>query len=133
MENSRSEIRPSITSPKLPVRGNPADNRMVKNFDDRTNMAQLAQLQNEAADAQHRAAADAIEEELRNMSIDREEEEPPAAPTVPVEEQDYFDSPEAKKLFIGDKNSPLSVREVLENRIALLHRVGKYSDGWREV
>ena len=50
-----------------------------------------------------------------------------------LEEQDYWDSSEAKKLFIGDKDSDKSVRDIMENRIATMQRVSRYPEGWREV
>lgn len=47
--------------------------------------------------------------------------------------QDYFDSPECKKLFVGDTKSNLSVRNVLEERIDLLKRVNMFQEGWKGV
>lgn len=108
---------PSDTPPELPVRGNPVHERLVRNFDARVRMAQQAQLQLLQNEESYSAASEMIEDAMKNMSIEQEEEEEDDVPAAaaPVLEQDYFDSPEAKKLFIGDKNSPKSVREVLEN------------------
>lgn len=50
-----------------------------------------------------------------------------------LEEQDYWDSSEAKKLFIGDKDSDKSVRDIMENHIATMQHVSWYPEGWRKV
>jgi hypothetical protein len=121
---------PSNSPPELPVRGNAAYDRIVKSLDARIRLAHLEQLRNEAT---YRTTAEMIEEEMRNMSLEQEEEDPVPDTAAPVLEQDYFDSPEAKKLFLGDKTSAKSVRDVLENRIAKLQRVNRYGEGWREV
>jgi len=46
---------------------------------------------------------------------------------------DYFDSPECKKLFLGDTKSELSVRKVLQQRIDRLQRVNRFPKGWKDM
>jgi hypothetical protein len=45
----------------------------------------------------------------------------------------YWDSPEAKKLFLGDSNDSRNVVEVLQQRIERLQDANKTMDGWRDV
>ena len=45
----------------------------------------------------------------------------------------YWDSPEAKKLFLGDSNDERDVVEVLEQRIEQLQHANKTIDGWRDI
>jgi hypothetical protein len=45
----------------------------------------------------------------------------------------YWDSPEAKKLFLGDSNDERDVVEVLEQRIERLQQANKTSGGWRDI
>ena len=46
----------------------------------------------------------------------------------------YWDSPEAKKLFLGDSNDERDVvEEVLEQRIERLQQANKTIDGWRDI
>ncbi len=56
----------------------------------------------------------------------------PRAP-VPVHLQSFFDSPEAKKLFIGDSKSSKDVETVLQDRKEMLSRVNEYPSGWRDA
>jgi hypothetical protein len=45
----------------------------------------------------------------------------------------YWDSPEAKKLFLGDSEDERDVVEVLEQRIERLQQVNRTADGWRDI
>ena len=45
----------------------------------------------------------------------------------------YWDSPEAKKLFLGDSNDNRGVVEVLEQRIERLQQANKTIDGWCDI
>jgi hypothetical protein len=66
---------------------------------------------------------DAAIQELQNMSIEEEEEEPFPAP---VKEKDYFDSSEAKNCSLVTRPAPSqSDRRVLENRIEKLQRMSR--------
>jgi hypothetical protein len=44
----------------------------------------------------------------------------------------YWDSPEEKKLFLGDSKDERDVVEVLELRIEQQQQANKTSDGWRD-
>ena len=61
------------------------------------------------------------------------EEATTATRSISILDQDYFDSPECKKLFLGCSKSPLSVRDVLQHRIEKLRRVNKFEKAWRDV
>ena len=50
-----------------------------------------------------------------------------------VEEQTYWDSPEAKKLFLGKANDSRGVVDVLEERIERLQQANRTIDGWKDV
>jgi hypothetical protein len=50
-----------------------------------------------------------------------------------TEEGSYWDSPEAKKLFLGTTTDERSVQEVLKQRIQRLQAVNRSSDGWRDI
>jgi hypothetical protein len=54
-------------------------------------------------------------------------------PKQMVEELTYWDSPEAKKLFLGDSNDSRNVVEVLKQRIERLQEANQTHDGWRDV
>ena len=45
----------------------------------------------------------------------------------------YWDSPEAKKLFLGDSNDERDVVDVLEQWIEWLQPANKTIDGWRDI
>jgi hypothetical protein len=45
----------------------------------------------------------------------------------------YWESPEAKKLFLGDSTDERDVVEVLEQRIERLQQVNRTMDGWRDI
>ena len=45
----------------------------------------------------------------------------------------YWDSPEAKKLFLGSLTDGRSVVDVLKERIARLQQVNRSQDGWRDL
>jgi hypothetical protein len=45
----------------------------------------------------------------------------------------YWDSPEAKKLFLGTTTDKRSVQEVLKQRIDRLQGVNRSLDGWRDI
>jgi hypothetical protein len=47
--------------------------------------------------------------------------------------QTYWESPEAKKLFLGDSTDERDVVEVLEQRIERLQQVNQTRDGWRDI
>ena len=54
-------------------------------------------------------------------------------PKQMVEELTYWDSPEAKKLFLGDSTDSQNVVEVLKQRIERLQEANQTHDGWRDV
>jgi hypothetical protein len=56
----------------------------------------------------------------------------PAASSMIVE-QTYLDSPEAKKLFLGNVSDNRNVIEVLQQRIERLQQVNRTIDGWRDL
>jgi hypothetical protein len=45
----------------------------------------------------------------------------------------YWESPEAKKLFLGSVNDERNVVEVIEERIERLQQVNKKVDGWKDI
>jgi Zn-finger protein len=45
----------------------------------------------------------------------------------------YWDSPEAKKLFLGDSTDERDVVEVLEQRIERLQQANKTINGWKDI
>jgi hypothetical protein len=45
----------------------------------------------------------------------------------------YWDSPEAKKLFLGDSNDERNIVEVLEQRIERLQQANKTFNGWHDI
>jgi hypothetical protein len=55
----------------------------------------------------------------------------PASAKIVVET--YWDSPEAKKLFLGNLTDDRDVIEVLEERIERLQQVNRTMDGWRDL
>ena len=55
----------------------------------------------------------------------------PASAKIVVET--YWDSPEAKKLFLGNANDSRDVVSVLEERIDRLQQVNRTADGWRDI
>ncbi|KAI2514285.1 hypothetical protein MHU86_178 [Fragilaria crotonensis] len=55
----------------------------------------------------------------------------PASAKIVVET--YWDSPEAKKLFLGNSSDARDVVEVLEERIERLQQVNRTMDGWRDL
>ena len=50
-----------------------------------------------------------------------------------VVEETYWDSPETKKLFLGNANDSRGVVEVLEQRIERLQQANRTVDGWKDV
>ena len=48
-------------------------------------------------------------------------------------EESYWDSPEAKKIFLGSSTDDRSVQDVLEQRIERLQQVNRSHDGWRDI
>ena len=50
-----------------------------------------------------------------------------------IVEQTYWDSPEAKKLFLGNVSDNRNVVEVLQQRIERLQQVNRTIDGWRDL
>lgn len=50
-----------------------------------------------------------------------------------IMEESYWDSPEAKKLFLGSSTDDRSVQDVLEQRIERLQQVNRSHDGWRDI
>jgi hypothetical protein len=47
--------------------------------------------------------------------------------------ESYWESPEAKELFLGRSSDDRSVVEVLQQRIERLQQVNKTSDGWKDL
>ncbi len=47
--------------------------------------------------------------------------------------ESYWDSPEAKKLFLGSSTDNRSVVNVLQQRTERLHQVNRSPDGWRDL
>ena len=50
-----------------------------------------------------------------------------------IVEQTYWDSPEAKKLFLGSASDYRNVVEVLQQRIERLQQVNRTVEGWRDL
>lgn len=50
-----------------------------------------------------------------------------------IVEESYWDSPEAKKLFLGSSTNNQRVQDVLEQRIERLQQVNRSPDGWRDI
>ena len=50
-----------------------------------------------------------------------------------IVEETYWDSPEAKKLFLGNANDERDVQNVLEQRIERLQQANRTMDGWKDV
>ncbi|KAI2509704.1 hypothetical protein MHU86_4686 [Fragilaria crotonensis] len=48
-------------------------------------------------------------------------------------QETYWDSPEAKKLFLGNANDSRGVVDILEQRIERLQQVNRTVDGWKDV
>jgi hypothetical protein len=53
--------------------------------------------------------------------------------TASVVVESYWESPEAKKLFLGSVNDERNVVEVLEERVERLQQVNRTVDGWKDV
>ena len=47
--------------------------------------------------------------------------------------ESYWDSPEAKKVFLGSSTDIRRVQDVLEQRIDRLQQVNRSHEGWREI
>ena len=45
----------------------------------------------------------------------------------------YWESPEAKKLFLGSVNDERNVVELLEERVERLQQVNRTVDGWKDI
>jgi hypothetical protein len=56
-----------------------------------------------------------------------------SGPSAKILIESYWDSPEAKKLFLGSSTDHRSVVEVLQERIERLQQVNKSPDGWRDL
>ena len=70
---------------------------------------------------------DLSREITRSPAVDDEK------PKAMMFEESYWDSPEAKKLFLGDSNDERSVVNVLEQRIEWLQQANRTPDGWRDL
>ena len=57
----------------------------------------------------------------------------PESASAMVLVESYWDSPEAKKLFLGSSTDNRSVVEVLQQRVERLQQVNRTSDGWRDL
>ena len=57
----------------------------------------------------------------------------PGSASAKILEESYWDSPEAKKLFLGNSTDDRSVVEVLQQRIERLQQANRTSDGWRDL
>ena len=66
-------------------------------------------------------------------AIDEAKKPKHGSPAANILVETYWDSPEAKKLFLGDSNDERDVVEVLEQRIERLQQANKTSDGWRDI
>jgi len=66
-------------------------------------------------------------------AIDEAKKPKHGSPAANILVETYWDSPEAKKLFLGDSNDERGVVEVLEQRIERLQQANKTSDGWRDI
>ena len=45
----------------------------------------------------------------------------------------YWDSPEAKKLFLGNPNDDRGIKDVLQERIERLQQANRTLDGWKDM
>ena len=68
--------------------------------------------------------------EAKLAAVDRAKKPKHGSPAAKMLVETYWDSPEAKKLFLGDSNDERDVVEVLELRI---EQANKTSDGWRDI
>jgi aminoglycoside N3'-acetyltransferase len=57
----------------------------------------------------------------------------PGSASAKILEESYWDSPEAKKLFLGSSTDGRSVVHILEQRIERLQQVNKSPDGWQDL
>jgi hypothetical protein len=57
----------------------------------------------------------------------------PGSASARISVESYWDSPEAKKLFLGSSSDDRSVVEVLQQRIERLQQVNRTSDGWKDL
>jgi len=73
-----------------------------------------------------------IERKIPRVQQESESYPDPSEP-LPIQQQTYFDSPQAKKLFIGNSKSNDNVVSILEDRIEMLQHVSEYPEGWRDV
>jgi hypothetical protein len=88
-----------------------------------------------------RCRAACCPETLAELDRDIERKFPKARPQsdskprtpLPVHLQSFFDSPEAKKLFIGDSKSSKDVETILQDHKEMLSRVNEYPSGWRDA
>jgi hypothetical protein len=66
-------------------------------------------------------------------AVDEAKKPKHGSPAANISVETYWDSPEAKKLFLGNSNDKRDVVEVLEQRIEQLQQANKTSDGWRDI
>jgi hypothetical protein len=57
----------------------------------------------------------------------------PGSASARILVETYWESPEAKKLFLGSSSDDRSVVEVLQQRFERLQQVNKTSDGWKDL
>jgi hypothetical protein len=82
--------------------------------------------------AEHSSAKRKAEAKL--AAVDAEAKKPKhGSPAANILVETYWDSPEAKKLFLGNSNDERNVAEVLEQRIERLQQANKTIDGWRDI
>lgn len=69
-----------------------------------------------------------------NVAANDEAKKPKHGPiSEKIVVETYWDSPEAKKLFLGNANDERDVQNVLEQRIERLQQANRTMDGWKDV
>jgi hypothetical protein len=70
--------------------------------------------------------------EAKLAAVDQAQKPKSGSPAAKILVESYWDSPEAKKSFLGDSNDERDVVKVLELRIERLQQANQTSGGWRD-
>ena len=71
--------------------------------------------------------------ETKAAAVEEAKKPKHGTPAAKMLVETYWDSPEAKKLFLGNVNDERNVVHVLEERIERLQQANKTENGWRDI
>ncbi len=100
---------------------------------DLKNEIQLQSKAKQRAEAVAAAAAQAADSNKKAKATTFAEAAAPGLASAKIMIASYWDSPEAKKLFLGSSIDHWSIVEVLQERIERLQQVNKSPDSWRDL